>query len=110
MQDDPRHTRFVVALKDALNEVLGPEELAEIDLNDVDLDTPILALALDSLTLMMVAEEVKDRLGVWLPVERLYSAATVRDMAEAVADDGENGSPAPGRETAVQRAAQDGSR
>jgi acyl carrier protein len=74
----------LTALRTALCESLEPGELADIDVDGITLDTPMLALALDSLGLMVVVDHLEANTTVRVPAEDVYQCTAVADLVNHI--------------------------
>jgi len=73
-------------LRAALRVALTADELREWDLDKIGVDTPMLTLALDSLALMVVVEEIEERFAVSMSVDSVYTFTSVGDLVDHVRD------------------------
>ncbi|AKC40857.1 Phosphopantetheine attachment site [Mycolicibacterium phlei] len=68
------------ALRDALTKLLPPEDLAQLDLDAVGPDTPLLSLPVDSVVLMALMNDLEDRFSVFIPEEEAFAFVVVGDI------------------------------
>ncbi|MBF9523822.1 acyl carrier protein [Mycobacteroides chelonae] len=76
----PDDTEIIGALRDALTRLLPAEDLAQVDLEAVDVDSPLLALPVDSVVLMALMNELEDRFSVFIPEEEAFAFTVVGDI------------------------------
>lgn len=74
----------VDAVREVLEKVLAPEDLAQVDFNQLDSQTPLLSLPIDSAVLMSLMTELEDRFLVFIEEEAAFSFQTVADVADYV--------------------------
>ncbi|MFC5186339.1 acyl carrier protein [Actinomadura harenae] len=70
----------LTVLRSTLEMALPQEYLKEWDLDAIVPETPMVTLALDSLALMVVIEEIETEFGVGIPVESVYAFTSVGDL------------------------------
>ncbi|MEV1330436.1 acyl carrier protein [Micromonospora costi] len=80
----PDADEVITGLRDALTGVLDAADLARIDLDAIDADTPLLSLPIDSLALMDLMTRVEDRFRVYIPEDRAYAFTTVGEVVDYV--------------------------
>ncbi|POY03128.1 hypothetical protein C3469_03995 [Mycobacterium kansasii] len=76
----PEAGEVIGAFRDALEKVLAPEDLAQVDLVRVDSETPLLSLPIDSAVLMSLMTELEDRFAVFIDEEAAFAFETVADI------------------------------
>lgn len=77
----PEPQEVVEAIRTGLATVLAPEDRAQIDLDAIDADTPMLSLPVDSAVLMALMTELEDTFGVFIEEEAAFSFTEVGDVA-----------------------------
>ncbi|MFG2049334.1 acyl carrier protein [Micromonospora sp. NPDC048935] len=80
----PDADEILTGLRDALTGVLDATDLARINLDAIDADTPLLSLPIDSLALMDLMTRIEDRFRVYIPEERAYAFTTVGEVIDHV--------------------------
>ncbi|MUM19261.1 acyl carrier protein [Mycobacterium sp. CBMA271] len=80
----PDDIEVVEALRAALSRLLPPEDLAQVDLDAVDADTPLLGLPVDSVVLMALMNELEDRFSVFIPEEEAFGFTVVGDIGALI--------------------------
>ncbi|POX85427.1 hypothetical protein C3477_23405 [Mycobacterium kansasii] len=80
----PEAGEVIGAFRDALEKVLAPEDLAQVDLVRVDSETPLLSLPIDSAVLMSLMTELEDRFAVFIDEEAAFAFQTVADITDYV--------------------------
>lgn len=76
----------VVAVKAALVTVLPPEDLAQIALDNVDENTQLLSLPIDSVVLMSVMNELEEHFAIFITEEAAFDFVTISDIAQYIHD------------------------
>ncbi|MGH3726086.1 MAG: acyl carrier protein [Mycobacterium sp.] len=76
----PSDIDIVETLRAALTKLLPPEDLAQVDLDAVGPDTPLLSLPIDSVVLMALMNDVEDRFTVFIPEEDAFAFTVVGDI------------------------------
>jgi len=69
----PDDDAVIAALRAALIRLLPPEDLAQIDLDALDVRTPLLSLPVDSAVLMALMTELEDTFSVFIEEEAAFS-------------------------------------
>ncbi|KZS65804.1 MAG: acyl carrier protein [Mycobacterium pseudokansasii] len=80
----PEAGEVVDAFRNALEKVSAPEDLAQVDFDRLDSETPLLSLPIDSVVLMSLMTELEDRFAVFIDEESAFSFETVADVADYV--------------------------
>ena len=74
----------LTAVRTGLVTLLPADDLNQIDLTKVDLQTPMLSLPIDSAVLMALMTELEDTFGVYIDEESAFAFATIGDIADYV--------------------------
>jgi acyl carrier protein len=80
----PETGEIVDAVRAGLVRLLPPEDLAQIDLNEIDSQTPLLGLPVDSVVLMALMNEIEDKFAVYVGEATAFSFNVVGDVADYV--------------------------
>ena len=62
----PDNAEVLDAIRAAQTKLLSPEDLAQVDLEAVDAQTPLLSLPVDSVVLMALMNELEDTFSVFI--------------------------------------------
>ncbi|MBA0046578.1 acyl carrier protein [Mycobacterium sp. NPDC050853] len=76
----PSDMDVIDALRDSLTKLLPPEDLALVDLDAVDANTPLLSLPIDSVVLMALMNDLEDRFTAFIPEEEAFAFTVVGDI------------------------------
>lgn len=75
-------TRDIIdAVRTGIVKLLPPEDLAQIDLQALNTQTPMLSLPIDSVVLMALMNELEDTFTVYIGEEDAFSFDTIGDLA-----------------------------
>ena len=77
----PEPADVVSAIRAALVKLLPAEDLAQVDLDSLDVATPLLSLPVDSAVLMAMMTELEDTFTVFIEEEAAFGFESVGDVA-----------------------------
>ncbi|HOB47961.1 MAG TPA: acyl carrier protein [Mycobacterium sp.] len=80
----PEPAEVVEAIRAGLVRLLPPEDLAQVDLEAVDAETPLLGLPIDSAVLMALMNELEDRFSVFIEEEAAFAFTVVGDVSDYI--------------------------
>lgn len=80
----PDTGQVLAAVRAALITVLSPEDLAQVRLDDLDADTPLLSLPVDSAALMALMNELEDIFSVFIEEESAFGFTVLGDIADYI--------------------------
>ncbi len=80
----PDPAEVLAAVRAGLSAVLPAEDLAQVDLDALDLQTPLLSLPVDSATLMALMNHLEDTFTVFIEEEAAFSFTTISDIADYI--------------------------
>ncbi|MGW7278124.1 acyl carrier protein [Streptomyces sp. NPDC054844] len=80
----PTDDELLTALREALTDLLDPADLAQVDLDALDRDTPLLSLPLDSITLVAAMSRLENTFRVFIPEQKAFAFTHVGDLADFV--------------------------
>ena len=75
---------IVACLRDIFRKVLEMQDRFDIDVGSITINTDLLSLPLDSLSLMYVINGIEERFDVYVPDEHVRRFTTVRSIVEYV--------------------------
>ena len=78
----PDNAEVLDAIRAALIKLLSPEDLAQVDLEAVDAQTPLLSLPVDSVVLMALMNELEDTFSVFIEEEAAFSFTALGDVGD----------------------------
>jgi len=76
--------QVVQEFRQALIEVLPSEDLVQIPLDELDSETQLLSLPIDSVILMSVMNELEEHFAVFITEEAAFDFATIGDVAQYI--------------------------
>jgi acyl carrier protein len=82
----PEPEQVLAGLREALTVILDKDDLAKVDLDALNVGTPLLSLPVDSLALMEMMTQIENKFRVYIPEDRAYQFATVGEVVEYVRD------------------------
>ena len=80
----PTDDELLTALRAALTDILDPADLAQVDLDALGRDTPLLSLPLDSITLVAAMSRIETTFRVFIPEQKAFAFTHVGDLADFV--------------------------
>ena len=80
----PETAEVIDALRAGLIKLLPPEDLAQVALDQIDAQTQLLSLPVDSVVLMALMTELEDKFSVFIGEEAAFGFVVVGDVAEYV--------------------------
>ncbi|MFC0598277.1 phosphopantetheine-binding protein [Streptomyces palmae] len=85
----PTDDEVLATLRKALTEVLDAADLAQVDLDAIDRDTPLLSLPLDSLTLVAAMSFLETSFRVFIPEQKAFAFKKVGELVDFVREKAE---------------------
>ena len=82
----PDNAEVLDAIRAGLTKLLSPEDLAQVDLDAVDAQTPLLSLPVDSVVLMALMNELEDTFSVFIEEEAAFSFSAAGDVADYISN------------------------
>jgi len=82
--DLPEPAAVLDAIRAGLTRLLPPEDLAQIDLDALDAQTPLLSLPVDSAVLMGLMTELEDTFTVFIEEEAAFGFVVVGDVSDYI--------------------------
>lgn len=80
----PDDAEVLDAIRAGLTKLLSPEDLAQVDLDAVDAQAPLLSLPVDSVVLMALMNELEDTFSVFIEEEAAFSFSAAGDVADYI--------------------------
>lgn len=80
----PDDAEVLDAIRAGLTKLLPAEDLAQVDLDAVDAQTPLLSLPVDSVVLMALMNDLEDTFSVFIEEEAAFSFSTAGDVADYI--------------------------
>lgn len=80
----PDPGEVVEAVRAGLVKLLPPEDLAQVDLDAIDAQTPLLGLPIDSAVLMALMNELEETFSVFIEEEAAFGFAAVGDVSDYI--------------------------
>lgn len=80
----PEADEVIAVLRGGLVKLLPPEDLAQVDIDEIDPTTQLLSLPVDSVVLMALMNEIEDTFTVFIPEEEAFAFSTVGEVADFV--------------------------
>jgi acyl carrier protein len=80
----PDAADVVSAIRAALVKLLPAEDLAQVELDSLDVATPLLSLPVDSAVLMAMMTELEDTFTVFIEEEAAFGFESVGDVADYI--------------------------
>lgn len=80
----PEPGAVIEAIRAGLVKLLPPEDLAQVELDAIDADTPLLGLPIDSAVLMALMNELEDRFSVFIEEEAAFAFTVVGDVSDYI--------------------------
>lgn len=80
----PEPAEIVAAVRTGLAKLLPPEDLALVDLDALDVSTPLLSLPVDSAVLMALVTELEDTFSVFIDEEAAFSFEVLGDASDYI--------------------------
>lgn len=80
----PEPAEVVEAIRAGLVRLLPPEDLDQVDLEAIDVETPLLGLPIDSAVLMALMNELEDRFSVFIEEEAAFAFTVVSDVSDYI--------------------------
>lgn len=80
----PEPAEVVDAIRSGLAKLLPPEDLEQVELDELDLQTPLLSLPVDSAVLMALMTELEDAFCVFIEEEAAFSFQVIGDVADYI--------------------------
>lgn len=80
----PDPAEIVDTIRSGLRRLLPPEELQNVDLDELSLQTPLLSLPIDSAVLMALMTELEDAFAVFIDEEAAFSFESVSQVSHYI--------------------------
>ena len=80
----PEPSEVIEAIRAGLVKLLPPEDLAQVDLEAIDAQTPLLGLPIDSAVLMALMNELEDPFSVFIEEEAAFAFTVVGDVPDYI--------------------------
>lgn len=80
LSDIPSDEELLKIVKEILVLTLDEDVTSSINIDEIDLGTPILSLPLDSVSLMVMMSKLEDRLRVFIPDSKAFGFERVGDV------------------------------
>lgn len=80
----PEPAEIIEAVRTGLVKLLPPEDLAQVDLDNLDVHTPMLSLPVDSAVVMALMNELEDTFTVFIEEEAAFGFAVLGDVCDYI--------------------------
>lgn len=80
----PEADEVIAVLRGGLVKLLPPEDLAQVDIDEINPTTQLLSLPVDSVVLMALMNEIEDTFTVFIPEAEAFAFSTVGEVADFV--------------------------